>query len=140
MSLTPEWASCAASSTGTEPLLHPLSFGGANEAVVCGAVVSILSARERPCSTLPAPSRERYSRVRAPSPLTVNGMLYAVQAPPSTRYSVAATPLPFSSSTAVRVTSTGAAVYQPSLPFGSAGFCFAVVVGAVWSAGPPPTL
>jgi hypothetical protein len=87
---------------------------------------------------LPDLSRERYSTVWLPSPLTVNlltnGEAFAVllsrtHTPPSTRCSVQSTPVPVVPSVALSVTSTGF-VY---LVAGVAPSSWTVVVGATAS-------
>jgi hypothetical protein len=117
------------------PACQPPSDGGANVAVVTGAVVSILTSTDFAVSTLPATSVERNRTSWVPSPLTDTGAVYAVHSvAPSTWYSVDATPLPPSSSTADSETDAGP-VYQPPTAVPST---VAVVTGAVVSCGSLP--
>src|SRR5882724_11131918 len=130
---TPLVASLAARVTGTAPACQPASFGGANEAVVTGAVASTLKPADRAVSTLPARSTDRYARVWVPSAETVTGPVYGVQAVAlSSWYSVRSSPLPPAGSAADSVTTTGV-VYQPLRPSGAAGASAAVVTGAAVS-------
>src|SRR4051812_21163751 len=76
---TPLVGSAEASATGTVPACQPASFGGANDAVVTGAVASTLKPADRAVSTLPALSTDRYARVWVPSAETVTGPVYGVQ-------------------------------------------------------------
>src|SRR4051794_36015988 len=89
VALTPEVASVASRSTATSPAYCALGASPLSFAVVAGPVLSSLTVTVRVDSTLPFLSTERYSIVREPSAVTLNGALYAVQfAAPASRYSV----------------------------------------------------
>src|SRR2546430_463049 len=92
-----------------------------------GAVPSILMVAALSVSTFPALSTERYRTVWVPSPVTLTGSVYGVHGPPSTVYSVRATP--DVASAADSVTGTPWLIHPSS--FGGAN-C-AVVSGAVAS-------
>src|SRR2546426_3855937 len=92
-----------------------------------GAVPSILIVAALSVSTLPALSTERYPTVWVPSPVTFTGSVYGVHGPPSTEYSVRATPDAVSA--ADSVTGTAWLIHPSSL----GGANCAVVSGAVVS-------
>src|ERR1700754_92016 len=81
-----------------------------------GLVPSILTVAAFSVSTLPAASADRYATVWVPSPDTSTGSVYGVHAPPSSEYSVLATP--DAASVADRVTGT-APLFHPA-SFGGA--------------------
>ena len=109
-----------------------MSFGGANCAIVVGAVPSILTATDFVSSTLPAWSTERNRTSWLPSPVTGMGSVYGNHAvAPSTWNSVAATPLPPASSAALNVTVVGPVYHCPvGVPATAADVTGAVASGA----------
>src|SRR6266540_503949 len=109
---TPESASPAVSVTVTADALQP---AGASS-VVTGSVVSMRTVALRSASTLSAASVDRYAIVCAPSLEWSAGAEMTTEvpfwtAPPSTRYSVEATPEPESVGVSVTVT---AVLLQPA--------------------------
>ena len=123
---TPEVASAPVSVSVTGPVPSVA-------AVVDGAVASTLTVTDFADSALPALSVERYSTVCVPSPPTLNGALYAANAPPSTRCSVRSTPDTHSPSSPAASVTCAPVRYQPLAPSGAAGASVCEVDGAARS-------
>src|SRR5207245_8459731 len=116
MLATPLVTSEAFRSTVTLDVYQPLSLSvPCRVATDAGGVVSTRTLADCPVSMRPATSVARNSTRWVPSP-SRNGPAKVVQAPPSTRYEIVATPLPASVAVNETVTSDTNQPFAPAVP------------------------